>query len=433
MIVDQAATTTIAPDGRTRDFNKHVLWALTVLGVYSGFNLVDRGLLALNLEPIKLELHATDTQMSIATGIGFFLLNAIAGVPLARLADRYSRRDIIAIGFGFYSLIVGLIGTVTSFGALLAARMLQGVGEASGVAPSSAMVNDLVAPRNRRKALAGLRVFSAIIVMVMLTFLGHVSETYGWRASFFVLALPAVILVPLLLFTVREPARETTIGGEPIARATFREAWSRWRHSPPFLLVLFGFAIAGITLQANGAWTGAFFARVRELSPSEIGTISGISRGPALLLGSIIGAWLTDHFARKDHRWRFWVPGAMLMLGAPMEFLYLMADSYWVWMPAYLVTGMLLMGSQASAVAVCMDVSGAGMRATGLAVAILVSNLLADLIGPTIIGVMNDTIFQSHGADALRYSMSIVACAAAVGGALIISAAWFETEQTRSG
>jgi MFS family permease len=150
-----------APATPKHEFNGQVLWALTILGILSGFNMVDRGLLSLNLEPIKLELNATDTQMSVATGIGFFLLNAIAGVPLARLADRYSRRDIIAIGFGFYSMITGLIGLVTSYPGLLISRMLQGIGEASGVAPASAMINDLVSPRNRRKALAGSRVFSA--------------------------------------------------------------------------------------------------------------------------------------------------------------------------------------------------------------------------------------------------------------------------------
>jgi len=432
--MNPAVNPTTAPNaGEQRDFNARVIWALTVLGIYSGFNVVDRGLLALNLEPIKIELGATDTQMSIATGIAFFLMNALAGIPLARLADRYSRRDIIAVGFGFYSLVVGLIGTVTSFTGLLIARMVQGIGEASGLAPSAAMVNDLVDARNRRKALAGTRVFSAIIVMGMLTSLGHVSEIYGWRASFFVLAVPAVVLVPLLLFTVREPARERAADGAAISQVTFAQAWSRWRRSPAFLLVLFGFALSGVTLQANASWSGAFLVRIRDLSLSEVGMLSGIARGPALLVGALVGAWLTDHLARRNHRWRFWVPGAMLMLGAPMEFLYLMADSYWVWMPAYLVTGALLMGSQASAIAICMDVSGAGMRATGLAVALLISNLMADLIGPTLIGVMNDTVFQSLGVDALRYSMALVACAAAIGGALMIIAAWFETEETRSG
>jgi MFS family permease len=433
MISEQTAEAPSDAGAPKRELNGHVLWALIMLGTLSGFNLVDRGLLSLNLEPIKLELNATDTQMSIATGIGFFLLNAIAGVPLARLADRYSRRDVIAIGFGFYSLIMGMIGAVTSFPGLLVSRMLQGIGEASGVAPASAMINDLVSPRNRRKALAGSRVFSAIIVMGMLTSLGHVADVYGWRASFYVLAVPAVVLVPLLMFTVREPARETTASGQPISRVTFREAWSRWRRSPAFLLVLTGFAVSGVTLQANGAWAGAFLARVRELSPSEIGTLAGISRGPALLLGSVLGAWLTDYFARRDHRWRFWVPAVMLTCGTLTELVYLMATPYWIWMPAYIVTGALLLGSQASLIAVCMDVSGIGMRATGLAFALLASNLLADLIGPTMIGVMNDTILQPYGVEALRYSMAIVACLAAVGGVLIFAAARFETEETRSG
>ena len=415
-----------------RELNGRVIWALVLLGILYGFNTVDRGLLALNLEQIKLDLHATDTQMSVAAGIGFFLFNAIAGIPLARLADRHSRRDIIAIGFGFYSLVVGLVGMVSSFAGLLVARMVQGVGEASGVAPASAMVNDLVSPRNRRKALAGMRVFSSLIVMVMLSALGQVAHVYGWRASFYVLAVPAALLVPLMLFTVREPKRETTFSGQVVARVTFREAWSRWRHSPAFFMVLLGFAISGVTLQANGAWAGAFFARVRELSPGEIGALSGLSRGPGLLAGSIIGAWLTDFLTRRNHRWRFWVPGLMLILGTPTELIYLMADPYWIWMPAYLVTGGLLLGSQASLIAVCMDVSGIGLRATGLAFAILLSNLLADLVGPTIIGVMNDTVFSHFGAVALRYSMALTACFAAVGGALVFGGAFFESEQTRS-
>jgi hypothetical protein len=123
----------------------------------------------------------------------------------------------------------------------------------------------------------------------------------------------------------------------------------------------------------------------------------------------------------------------MLTLGAPAELTYLLADSYYVWLPAYLITGMLIMGAQASTVAICMDVSGAGLRATGLAFALLATNLLADLIGPTSIGLMNDTIFASHGTHALRYSMSIVASAAAIGGLMIVFASRFETESTRSG
>ena len=237
----------------------------------------------------------------------------------------------------------------------------------------------------------------------------------------------------VLLLTVPEPARETDAKGKPIGPVSLRDAWARWRDSPAFLLVLGGFAMAMVTLQANSTWAAAFLARVRELSPAEIGFLSGLSRGPALLIGSLLGAWITDRFARADHRWRFWVPGVMLMLGTPMELTYLLADSYWVWMPAYLLTGILIMGSQASVIAICMDVSGVGLRATGLAFALLLSNLIADLIGPTIIGIMNDTIFVSHGTHALRYSMGIVSGAAALGGLMIVIAARFETERTRSG
>jgi MFS family permease len=422
-----------ATEAQRTKFTRQQIWALTILGILTGFNMVDRGLLALNLEPIKLELGATDTQMSIAAGIGFFLMNALAGVPLARLADRYSRRDIIAIGFAFYSFIIGAMGLVTSFAGLLATRMLLGIGEASGNAPSSAMVNDLVPPQNRRMALASLRVFGALIVLVMMSSLGYITDTYGWRASFYVLALPAIIFVPLMIFTVREPGRETGKDGQVVKPVPLRDAWVQWRRNPAFLLVLGGFALALVTLQANSVWAPAFLTRVRELTPTEIGVLSGISRGPALLVGALVGAWLTDRMARRDHRWRFWVPGGMLILGAPAELTYLLADHPWVWMPAYLLTGMLIMGSQAAVVAVCMDVSGAGLRATGLAFAMLAGNLLADLIGPTSIGLMNDTVFAALGRDALRYSMGIVACAAAIGGLLIAVASRFETEETRSG
>jgi MFS family permease len=429
--MDQPVSTpVVAADGKG-DFTPRVIWTLAMLGIFLGFNLVDRGLLALNLEPIKQELHASDTQMSFATGIAYFLFNGIAAVPLARLADRYSRRTIIGVGFGFYSLVMGLTGLVSSFGQLLTARIVLGVGEAS-TAGTSPMVNDLVSPGNRRTALAGIRVFSAIVVMGMMTGLGHLAEVYGWRASFFALAVPAALLVPLMLYTVYEPPHERALGGiKP--KASMREIWASWRKSPAFMLVLFGFALGGVTLQANGAWAGAYMARVRGMSPSEIGMLSGIARGPALLAGSLIAGWITDRLARRDHRWRFWVPGIMLIVGTPMEFLYLNLPSHIGWMTAYIITGALIMGSQACAIALLMDVSGPGARATGLAFGLLLMGLLADFFGPTGIGVMNDTIFKSHGPDALRYSMAIVACSAALGGALLLFAARYETEETRSG
>jgi len=420
----------IAVDRRS-DFNPRVLWALTLLGVSLGFNLVDRGLLSLNVDPIKHELHASDTAMSIATGIAYFLFNGIAAIPIARYADRHSRRYVLGIGFGFYSLVMAMTGFVSNVGQLIAARLVLGVGEAS-IAGSSPLVNDLVKRENRRKAQAGTRVFSSIIVMGMMAGLGHVSEIYGWRASFFALAVPAVLIVPLLLFTISEPPHELSQGGAVPPKTSLRETWASWRRSPAFLFVLLGFALSGVTLQANGAWAGAFMARVRGMSPSEIGVLSGIARGPALLAGSIIAGWITDRLARRDHRWRFWVPGIMLMIGTPCEFLYLNLPSH-LWMWAYVLTGSLIMGSQACAMALMMDVSGPGRRATGLAFGLLLMGLLADFMGPTSIGVMNDTIFKSFGPYALRYSMAIVACSAAVGGALMVYASRFESEATRSG
>jgi len=429
--MDQPVSNSSMATGQRSDLTPRVLWTLAIIGIFFGFNLVDRGLLSLNVDPIKHELHASDTEMSLATGIAYFLFNGIAAVPIARFADRHSRRYVLGIGFGFYSLVMGLTGFVSNFAQLLVARVVLGVGEAS-VAGSSPLINDLVKPQNRRKALAGMRVFSSIVVMGMMAGLGHVSEIYGWRASFLVLAVPAAVLVPLMLYTVYEPPHELSRGGAAPPKVTLRQTLASWRRSPAFLFVLLGFALSGVTLQANGAWAGAFMARVRGMSPSEIGTLSGIARGPALLAGSIFAGWITDRLARRDHRWRFWVPGIMLMIGTPCEFLYLNLPSH-LWMWAYVLTGSLIMGSQACAMALMMDVSGPGARATGLAFGLLVMSLLADFMGPTSIGVMNDTIFKSLGPEALRYSMAIVACSAAVGGALMVYAARFETEATRSG
>jgi len=429
--VSTSKVTTDITDGKG-DFTPRTVWTLAILGIFLGFSMVDRGMLALNLEPIKLELHASDTEMSFAVGVAYAVFNSIASIPLARLADRHSRSFIMGIGFGFYSLVMAVTGLAASFGQLLAARIALGVGEASATG-SSALVNDLVSPRNRRKALAGLRVFSAIVVMGMMTGLGHLAEVYGWRATFFALAVPAILLVPLMLYTVHEPPHERALGVAAPPKPTLREAWASWRRSPAFLLVLFGFALGGVTLQANGAWAGAYMMRVRGLSPSEVGMLSGLARGPALLAGAIIAGWMTDRLARRDHRWRFWVPGIMLVVGTPCEFLYLNLPEHAAFIGFYLVTGSLLMGAQSCTIALMMDVSGPGLRATGLAIGLLVMGLIADFIGPTGIGVMNDTIFKSLGVEALRYSMAIVACTAAIGGVLMIIASRYETEETRSG
>lgn len=185
----------------------YVLVMLTFVYV---FNFVDRQLLVILQESIKKELHLFDTQLGLLSGFTFAIFYVTLGIPIASLADKRNRRNIVAMSLGLWSVMTAFSGMARNFIQLLLARIGVGVGEAGGSPPAHAMISDYFQPEKRATALS---IYSTgIYIGILVGFLmgGYLNQHLGWRIAFFALGIRGIIFSLLFYTTVKEPRRGAT-------------------------------------------------------------------------------------------------------------------------------------------------------------------------------------------------------------------------------
>ena len=191
---------------------RYYVLALLTLGYV--FNFVDRQVMTILIEPIKTEFGATDTQMGLLSGLAFAMFYATLGIPVARLADRWSRRNVLAISMTTWSSVTALCATATGFWHLLLLRIGVGIGEAGGTPPSQSLLADYFPPEKRAFAQGILATAPNIGILVGLFGGAVIAEAYGWRSVFLVFGIPGVLLAILIQLTVREPLKVSVPEGK---------------------------------------------------------------------------------------------------------------------------------------------------------------------------------------------------------------------------
>src|SRR5262245_42862885 len=209
-----------APNVGRRRAARYPQYVLVLLMLSYAVNFMDRNILNTLIDPIKAELHVSDTLMGLLVGFGFAVFNSLAGIPIARWADRGNRRSIISLGMTLWCAMTALSGTASTFWHLAAARVGVGVGEACGVPPAHSLISDYFRTESRAWAMAVFQ--SGLYVGIFFGYFvgGWVGEYYGWRAAFLVAGLPGLLIALLVRVTVDEPARGAADNpnGEPEAR-----------------------------------------------------------------------------------------------------------------------------------------------------------------------------------------------------------------------
>src|SRR3954452_2545186 len=158
------------------------------------FNFLDRQILGILAQPIKVELNLSDIQFGAIGGLAFALLYSVLGVPLAYLADRTSRSAVVAASLAVWSAFTALCGTAAGFTQLFLYRLGVGVGEAGGVAPSYALISDYFPAELRARALA-LFSLGIPIGLASGTMIGaYIAHAVNWRVAFFVTGGAGVLL-----------------------------------------------------------------------------------------------------------------------------------------------------------------------------------------------------------------------------------------------
>ncbi len=385
-------------------------YVLALLSLSYVVNYLDRYVLSMLAGPIKAELGISDGAMGMLLGPAFALLYTGLGVPVAWLADRSSRRDLIAVGMAVWSGFTALSGWARSFGELAFARFGVGVGEAAGAAPAHSLIADYFPPERRATALAIFQMGVPVGQMLGTVIGGLLVARLGWRDVFVLVGLPGIAIALLLRLTLREPPRSVPPRSQSLGDALRGLAASIavLMRIPSFVAVALGGLFAAIPGTGFGFWLPQMFVRSHGMSLAEFGMSYGIVNGAAGVAGTLTAGLLADRLARSDPRGRLRVAAASVAFSMPILIAICAVPnpSVAVWLSV--LSGVIGAGYAPVLFAIAQSLAPARVRAVTSSVLILFITGGGMLIGPWLIGALSDALAPRHGDDALRVAMVAV-------------------------
>lgn len=362
-------------------------------------NYLDRQILGILAGPIIHDLNLNDRQFGALSGPPFAILYSILAIPFAFVADRTSRSRVIAAAVAFWSAFTALCGTAASFWQFFVFRMGVGIGEAGGVAPSYALIADYFEPRRRARALA---VFSlgVPIGLALGTMLGaYIAHLVSWRAAFFTMGIVGVILAPILLRYVRDPARQNGASAAPIG-----QVFPILARKPVFWLMAFAASSSSLCGYGLATWIPSVLERSYHLSLIERGEFMASVVFIGGCSGVLAGGWLADRLGALDRGWYARLPAISWLITAPTFAAGLLAPNLWLAWPLLLIPNALNILWLGPVVTAVQHLVPRAMRSTASASFLLINNLIGLGVGPYLIGSISESLKHSYGAEALRYA-----------------------------
>lgn len=380
--------------------------ALFLLTVVYAFNFIDRQILVILQEPIKQDMGLSDTQLGLLSGFSFALVYVLAGIPIAYLADRGNRRNIIAIALTVWSGMTAISGLAQNYTHLLLARIGVGLGEAGGSPPSHSMISDYYAPEHRGKAMSFYSTGIYIGILFGFALGGILADELGWRMAFFVVGIPGVLFAGVLMLLLKEPVRGSwDAGADKNAKASFKETLTFLMTRKSFWYAALGTAMMSYKSYGNGNFMPSFLYRLHDMSLSEIGFTLALVSGVAGAVGTFMGGVVADKLGAKDKRWYLWTPMWGAIIALPLGIYVLLTlntQSLIIALVLSTVTSTLYLGP-------CIAISHAlvppHMRAMTSAVLFFILNMIGLGLGPLLTGLLSDWFTAQHGVVGLRYAM----------------------------
>ena len=405
----QTKTPPIKPS-TSKSYRSYVLLALT--GVYT-FGFIDRQILVILQESIKQDLQLSDTQLGLLTGLAFALFYVTLGIPIARLADKGNRVNIVAISLAVWSAMTALSGMAQNYLQLFMARLGVGVGEAGCSPPAHSIISDYYPPKKRATALAiySLGIYIGILLGFMIG--GWLNQVWGWRVAFYALGVPGILFALVIRLTVKEPPRgysekgytEGTTAAEP--QASFWSVVKTLFAKRTFTYLAIGTGIHAFALYGVGNFVPPFLARIHGMEPATIGLALGLILGVGGMIGTYLGGVLADKLGRRDIRWYLWLCAiAELFYILPSAFAYFSPNLYVVLASFFLatLTSAIYMGP---CLGVTHNLIDPGKRALASAILFLILNAIGVGLGPLGIGLLSDYFSQFFGSESLRYAFCL--------------------------
>ena len=383
-------------------------YVLGVLVVTYTFNFIDRQILGILVEPIKRDLGVSATFMGLLTGLAFAVFYTLMGIPIARIADRANRRNLIAVALAIWSTFTALQGVAQNAWQLMVFRIGVGVGEAGCSPPSHSIIADYY-PQNRRASALGIYSLG-IPVGILFGFLvgGWMEQYFGWRWAFFVVGLPGLLLALVVRFTVKEPPRglsdqRTTEVAQPSVFSVVKYLLAR----RSFIHMAVGGGLAAFSGYGLITFAAAFFARTHGMSSGELGTYLGLIFGIPGGIGIALGGRLADHFGEKDTRWFLWVVAVALAVLVPFGVMVFVVNDGLTAMACLVLPVMLGNFYQATTFAQTQTLVGLNMRSVASAILLFTLNIIGLALGPSAVGILSDMLAPTYGDDSLGWALMI--------------------------
>ncbi len=389
---------------RSPKYRRYVLAVLVVVYI---FNFLDRQIVTILAEPIKLDLGLSDTQIGLMTGLAFAIFYTGFGIPLARLADRASRVNIITGALVIWSGMTALCGIAQNFVQILAARIGVGVGEAGASPPAHSLIADYYPPSERASALSIYALGIPIGSLLGLLAGGWVAEFYGWRTAFLVVGLPGVILAVLFKLTIKEPIRGMSDAGgagdqsQPPLVSTIKTLLT----NKTILHIAMGGALTSFVGYGLGQWLPAFFIRLHGMGLAEVATYYGLVNGIASMAGTFLGGTLADRYANRDMRVYAWLPAAGVLISFPFYLAALIVNDWMIAIAILLVPSFLNSLWLGPAFGTVQNLAPQRMRALASAILLFILNIIGLGFGPFLVGVLSDLLAGPFGEESLRYAI----------------------------
>jgi predicted MFS family arabinose efflux permease len=389
-------------------------YVLLIMCLAYTISICDRYVMSTILENIRIDFNLTDTGVALLTGVSLALFYVSAGIPLSWLADRSNRRNILALSLLFWSVMTGFCGLSTSYLQLILARIGVGVGEAGGTPTANAIVGDYFSAAARPMAMTLFCLGAPIGAWLGADGAGALSGAYGWRTALIVLAIPGVILGLVVFVTIVEPARGR-LDNDPSNLAQvqpgFPETLSFLFRQKSALHLMMGSGVMGLWGWGILWFIPTYLQRAYGFSVSEAGAILGPMHLVAGIGATLGTAWLLSRPAFANPKSVVWLLAAGVTLGTPASFMIFATHSIvtakimlWLFMPAiYFYIGPVM--------GVVQNLAPATMRATVIALLVLIANVLSLVVAPAGVGMLSDVFAGPAGADAvsLRSALLILA------------------------
>ncbi len=386
-------------------------YVLAIMCLGYAINIADRYVVSTVLEPMRQDLHLSDSGIAFLTGPPLALFYVTLGIPISWLADNTNRRNILSLALIAWSGMTALCGWSRNYLEFMLARIGVGVGEAGGTPPANSIIADYFPAARRPMAMAMFALGAPLGAYLGADMAGWVADLYGWRGAFLALGLPGLILGLVVLLTIREPVRGCLDAHDETAKPTFFQSMAFMWKQKAAVHVTMGGGVSALWGWGLMWFTPTFLQRTYNLSVGEAGAVVGPIHLIAGSVASLATAWILAQPAFVDPRRVVWLLAAGVGVTTIPSFIAFQTHSldvarlmFWIFIPAiYFYIG--------PAMALLQNLAPCKMRATFIAVSLLVANVFNLIVAPQGVGLISDLAAGPGGPDAasLRLALLILA------------------------